>query len=70
MAAQIESSGWESKMKRVDAVTFSRWPLLAKNFSWKISVYRNIAAHSRCLLMSGAVHHRYYGINIIWQVVF
>ena len=45
-AAQTESPGWENK-----AAAFSRWPLLARNFSWKITVNRNKAAHSRCLLM-------------------
>ena len=59
MAAQTESSGWENNMKRVAAAVFSRWPLLPRNFSSKISVSRNVT-HSRCLLMSGAVHHRYY----------
>ena len=54
-AAQIESSGRENNTKRVAAATFSRW-----NFSWKISVNKNMATHSRCLHMSGAVHHRYY----------
>ena len=60
MAAQIESSWWENNMKMVAAAAFSRWPLLARNFSWKISVNRNMATYSRCLFMSGAVHRRYY----------
>ena len=62
MAAQIESSGWENNMKRVASAAFSRQLLLARNFSWNISVNRNMAAHPRCLLMSGAVHRRYYCI--------
>ena len=59
MATQIESSGWENDMKRVAMAAFSRWSLLARSFIWKISVNRNMATDSRCLLMSGAVHHRY-----------
>ena len=64
MAAHIESSGWENNMKRVAVAAFSRWPLLARNFNWKISVNRN--AHSRCLLMSGAVPRRYYCIYSVY----
>jgi len=54
--SQIESSRWENNMKRVAVAAF------IGNSSRKISVNRNMAAHSRCLLMSGAVHRRYYCI--------
>ena len=52
-------SGWENNMKRVATAAFSRFSLLTRNFSWRISVNQNIATHSQCLLMLGAVQHSY-----------
>ena len=64
MAAQIESSGWENNLKMVSMAVFSQWPLLAQNFIWKISININMATNSRCMLMLGAVHRRYYCTQI------
>ena len=64
MAAQIESSGWENNTERVSMAAFSRLSLLTRNFNRKISINQNMATHSQCLLMSGAVQRRYYCIFI------
>ena len=48
----------ENNMKRVDVAMFNRLSLLTRNLNRKISVNQNMAAHSGCLLMSGAVQRR------------
>ena len=50
-------------MKRVAAAVFSKLSLLARNLNRKISINQNMAAHSQCVLTSGAVQHRYYCNN-------
>ena len=61
---KLDLHGGKITCSRVAAATFSRWLLPARNFSWKISVNRSMAAHSRCLLMSGLY---IAGTTVLWH---